>query len=84
MAHNPRLTKYMASPYTAASVSNAKPKIADYPFTTIVPNLGVVERDFERIVFADIPGLLEGASEGIGLGFEFLRHVKRTRMLVRP
>jgi len=65
-----------------ASVSNAKPKIADYPFTTIVPNLGVVERDFERIVFADIPGLLEGASEGIGLGFEFLRHVKRTRMLV--
>ena len=65
-----------------ASVSNAKPKIADYPFTTIVPNLGVVERDFERMVFADIPGLLEGASEGIGLGFEFLRHVKRTRVLV--
>ena len=49
-----------------ANVSNAKPKIADYPFTTIVPNLGVVERDFERMVFADIPGLLEGASEGIG------------------
>ena len=65
-----------------AGVSNAKPKIADYPFTTIVPNLGVVERDFERMVFADIPGLLEGASEGIGLGFEFLRHVKRTRVLV--
>ena len=65
-----------------ANVSNAKPKIADYPFTTIVPNLGVVERDFERMVFADIPGLLEGASEGIGLGFEFLRHVKRTRVLV--
>ena len=65
-----------------ANVSNAKPKIADYPFTTIVPNLGVVERDFERMVFADIPGLLEGASEGVGLGFEFLRHVKRTRVLV--
>ena len=65
-----------------AGISNAKPKIADYPFTTIVPNLGVVERDFERMVFADIPGLLEGASEGIGLGFEFLRHVKRTRVLV--
>ena len=63
-------------------VSNARPKIADYPFTTIVPNLGVVERDFERMVFADIPGLLEGASEGVGLGFEFLRHVKRTRVLV--
>jgi GTP-binding protein len=62
-----------------AGVSNAKPKIADYPFTTIVPNLGVVERDFERMVFADIPGLLEGASEGVGLGFEFLRHVKRTQ-----
>ena len=65
-----------------AGVSNAKPKIADYPFTTIVPNLGVVERDYARMVFADIPGLLEGASEGIGLGFEFLRHVKRTRVLV--
>ena len=65
-----------------ANVSNAKPKIADYPFTTIVPNLGVVERDFERMVFADIPGLLEGASDGVGLGFEFLRHVKRTRVLV--
>ncbi len=65
-----------------ASVSAAKPKIADYPFTTIVPNLGVVERDYERMVFADIPGLLEGASEGIGLGFEFLRHTKRTRVLI--
>jgi GTP-binding protein len=65
-----------------ASVSAAKPKIADYPFTTIVPNLGVVERNYERMVFADIPGLLEGASEGIGLGFEFLRHTKRTRVLI--
>jgi len=65
-----------------ASVSAAKPKIADYPFTTIVPNLGVVERGYERMVFADIPGLLEGASEGIGLGFEFLRHTKRTRVLI--
>ena len=62
-------------------VSNARPKIADYPFTTIVPT-SFAERDFERMVFADIPGLLEGASEGVGLGFEFLRHVKRTRVLV--
>ena len=65
-----------------ASVSAAKPKIADYPFTTIVPNLGVVDRDYERMVFADIPGILEGASEGVGLGFEFLRHTKRTRVLI--
>ena len=54
-----------------AAVSAARPKIADYPFTTIVPNLGLVERDYTRMVFADVPGLLEGASEGLGLGFEF-------------
>jgi len=63
-------------------ISNAKPKIAPYPFTTLEPNLGVVvvgDRDF---VFADIPGLVEGAHLGVGLGHAFLRHVQRTRVLV--
>jgi len=64
-------------------VSAARPKIANYPFTTLVPNLGVCEQDFESTVFADIPGLLEGASEGVGLGMEFLRHCERCRMLVQ-
>ncbi|WP_147820652.1 GTPase ObgE [Salidesulfovibrio onnuriiensis] len=64
-------------------VSAARPKIAAYPFTTLVPNLGVVEADnFERMVIADIPGLIEGASEGAGLGHTFLKHVERTRFLV--
>ena len=63
-------------------VSAAKPKIADYPFTTIVPNLGVAEVDHRQIVLADIPGLMEGAHEGVGLGLEFLRHVERTRLLI--
>lgn len=66
-----------------AAVSNAKPKIAEYPFTTLAPNLGVVELDVETsMVLADIPGLIEGAHEGVGLGFEFLRHVRRTRALI--
>ncbi|NDJ63150.1 MAG: Obg family GTPase CgtA, partial [Chloroflexi bacterium] len=63
-------------------ISNAKPKIAAYPFTTLEPNLGVVIRDNRDIVFADIPGLVEGAHMGVGLGHAFLRHVQRTRMLV--
>lgn len=63
-------------------VSNAKPEIANYPFTTIIPNLGVVDVDDMALLFADIPGLIEGASGGRGLGDEFLRHVERTQILV--
>ena len=63
-------------------VSNAKPEIADYPFTTITPNLGVATIDEKDILIADIPGLIEGASEGKGLGHEFLRHVDRTAVLL--
>jgi GTP-binding protein len=66
-----------------AALTNARPKIAPYPFTTLEPNLGVAEIDDETtVVLADIPGLIEGASQGAGLGFEFLRHVQRTRVLI--
>lgn len=64
-------------------LSNARPKIADYPFTTLTPVLGVLQLDVDEfVVLADIPGLIEGASEGAGLGHEFLRHVERTKFLI--
>jgi GTP-binding protein len=65
-----------------ARLTRAAPKVADYPFTTLSPVLGVLESDERQLVIADIPGLIEGASEGAGLGHDFLAHVERTRLLV--
>ncbi len=65
-----------------SSVTNAKPKIANYHFTTLDPNLGVVDFGDSGFVMADIPGLIEGASEGVGLGHEFLKHIERCRVLI--
>ena len=66
-----------------SAISSARPKIANYPFTTLVPNLGVVRKiDGNGCLFADIPGLISGAAEGIGLGHDFLRHIQRTKILI--
>ena len=65
-----------------SKISSAKPKVADYPFTTLSPNLGVVQSGFNSFVVADIPGLIPGASQGVGLGIQFLKHLSRVKVLL--
>ena len=64
------------------SITNVKPKIAAYAFTTLIPNLGVMEWKGRSLVIEDVPGLIEGASEGKGLGFQFLKHIDRCRIII--
>ncbi|MGB9721314.1 MAG: GTPase ObgE [bacterium] len=64
------------------AITNAHPEIADYPFTTLTPNLGVIKENYHHIIIADMPGIIEGAHSGRGLGLRFLRHIERTNMLI--
>ncbi len=64
------------------AMTNARPKIADYPFTTLTPNLGVLKNNYQNVVIADMPGIIEGAHKGRGLGLKFLRHIERTRIIL--
>lgn len=65
-----------------SKISEAKPKIADYPFTTLIPNLGVVYKDYDSLVVADIPGIIKGAHRGEGMGLDFLKHIERNKVLI--